>query len=282
MVSGAWRDCWIKYGVDPRKDRELRLYVEFSRFRCRHHICHAVVCEVLVQSYQLLDVRSTAKPRSFARAKRTTHVRPDPLIGQEVAAMEGDSEEESSVKRFPPDLSHMFDGKTKPRDTGIFQMCDVTDPQLRPLIETKDYLRPICNVSFCPGLTQKEDGWYDHSIVHRLRRVIRRKFTELHNGHVPQEQDYHKLVEGLDAGENEEEEENAPGLEETAGTTAKAGKEKDGVSGKVEELMRNLQHAQQQAKDFDGEFEQEFPIEEVEEYEDVFGEDEDEDEEAEE
>lgn len=44
--------------------------------------------------------------------------------------------------------SHVFDGKRVTKDGRCFQLCDVTDPMVRILIDTKD-IRKSCNVSSC-------------------------------------------------------------------------------------------------------------------------------------
>jgi general transcription factor 3C polypeptide 5 (transcription factor C subunit 1) len=43
--------------------------------------------------------------------------------------------------------SHLFDGQTVTKETAAFQLCDITDPMLKEMIEDPDDLREECNVS---------------------------------------------------------------------------------------------------------------------------------------
>ena len=44
--------------------------------------------------------------------------------------------------------SHVFDGQTLTKETAAFQLCDITDPMLKEMIESVDDLRDTCDVSF--------------------------------------------------------------------------------------------------------------------------------------
>lgn len=105
-----------------------------------------------MHSYQLLDVRSSAKPKAI-RAQRTiggATAQGDSGMGPATRGGGGGGDESEEdvgpVKRSPKETAHIFDGVTRPRETAIFQICDITDPQLRPLIESKAYVHNQCNV----------------------------------------------------------------------------------------------------------------------------------------
>lgn len=42
--------------------------------------------------------------------------------------------------------SHIFDGVNQSRETATFQLCDITDPMLKEMIEDEDAVRDECNV----------------------------------------------------------------------------------------------------------------------------------------
>ena len=42
--------------------------------------------------------------------------------------------------------SHIFDGQTLTKETAAFQLCDITDPMLKNMIENLDGLRDVCDV----------------------------------------------------------------------------------------------------------------------------------------
>ena len=43
--------------------------------------------------------------------------------------------------------SHIFDGVTLTSETAAFQLCDITDPMLKEMIEDEQEIRDACNVS---------------------------------------------------------------------------------------------------------------------------------------
>ncbi|KAI8390287.1 RNA polymerase III transcription factor IIIC subunit-domain-containing protein [Blakeslea trispora] len=137
--SGPWRECWFKYGVDPRKDPA-------------YHI------------YQHIDVRRinnlNASNRPFRHIKRsrpdlgTPSIKPEPV-------------------EVPPesfDNKHIFDGKRIPGVSSGYQLCDIQDPDLIPLIHKPEYRKPTCS---------KYSGYYYDCVVDRIRRYIRAKSHSL-------------------------------------------------------------------------------------------------------
>lgn len=107
--SGPWRDCFIKFGVDPRSDPE-----------CRHY-----------QSMMF---------QTFRREKNDTnaYVRPRLWTQQESAA--GGAENITAGGR-----GHIFDGQTVSPDGKVWQACDVTDPMIRQVLDITD-IRTTCDV----------------------------------------------------------------------------------------------------------------------------------------
>ncbi|CAG8505265.1 19403_t:CDS:10 [Rhizophagus irregularis] len=136
MSNGPWRDCWIRYGYDPRlnKNKEARFY-------------------------QLLDIRNTRRPTKLGRAKRLLHIQEEATVEKDSTAKSGDSRP-----------SHIFDGTSTCRDIAVFQVCDITDPLLKRLIESSDSVQEFCD---------EHDGFYKHSELIKMRKVMRRKFKAL-------------------------------------------------------------------------------------------------------
>ena len=73
--------------------------------------------------------------------------------------------------------SHIFDGQTVTSETAAFQLCDITDPMLKEMIEAddEDSLREACN---------ERDGWYTTHALERIKTVLRHKFFSLLLGRV--------------------------------------------------------------------------------------------------
>ncbi|KAK9768590.1 tau 95 subunit of transcription factor TFIIIC [Basidiobolus ranarum] len=237
MSSGPWRDCWIKYGYDPRQHVDARFY-------------------------QLLDIRYTARPRQLGRAKRLLRAKYDTL-NQDILdqqnpdnIMQEDQDSGEQASGVNPDRSHIFDGKNKQREVAVYQMCDISYPRIKKLVESKEGLRKLCD---------EKDGWFSKQLMDFMRKSLRRKIASLARG------------------EETDPEEDVPlqldGNEEAAENGSDSGGEVDKtISSKVDQLMRNLQLAQLGTQDHDDEFEQEvglYQLDDMDEYENVFGDDED-------
>ena len=101
FLSGPWRDAMVRFGVDPRKDPEMR-------------------------KYQTLSIKLTSKV-NYEQSTRTS----------------GQQKTETVKMGTHPD-SHMFDGKKFIRDGSVWQLCDITDPQLMEFIARSP--QPSCDV----------------------------------------------------------------------------------------------------------------------------------------
>lgn len=112
FISGPWRDTLVRYGVDPRKDPEMRIYQTIA-FR--------------TDDLGKMGKKSRGGPREYGGVRANTletfleSIRPD------------------------PDSSHIFDGKKIDTRGKLWQLCDITDPLVQEILATKD-LRPECNV----------------------------------------------------------------------------------------------------------------------------------------
>lgn len=51
-----------------------------------------------------------------------------------------------------PRSSHIFDGRTAHREIGNYQLCDISDPLLRQLLDDPKWHTNFCNVCFDPEL----------------------------------------------------------------------------------------------------------------------------------
>ncbi|KAL9576001.1 MAG: hypothetical protein Q9212_007480, partial [Teloschistes hypoglaucus] len=96
-LSGPWRDSLCALGVDPRKDKDMRLY------------------QTLIFQLQAGSMDTKADKSTITRARRD----------RELAAR-GEARE-----------SHIFDGKTVSLDGKIWQMDDIEDPFLKSLIRSE-------------------------------------------------------------------------------------------------------------------------------------------------
>lgn len=104
--GGPWRDAVVRYGYDPRKDPNSRLYQTLI-FRLRR-----------LEVGQMGEMWQDIRKRDLAGTKGTM---------------------DANTK------SHLFDGKTYSEDGKVWQVCDLTDPLLAKLLAEAP-TRPACDV----------------------------------------------------------------------------------------------------------------------------------------
>ncbi|KAL8851997.1 MAG: hypothetical protein Q9221_003102 [Calogaya cf. arnoldii] len=133
--SGPWRDSICALGVDPRKDREMRWY-------------------------QTMLFQLEAEPGDTrldkAKASKTR-------VDRELTATGKNRE------------GHIFDGRTVSLDGKVWQLCDITDPLLRSMLETNT-VRDECN--------QKSDGWFTNGTMAKVRVIMKAKIQMILTGNV--------------------------------------------------------------------------------------------------
>ncbi|KAJ2963002.1 hypothetical protein NQZ79_g1959 [Umbelopsis isabellina] len=236
MISGPWRDTWIRYGYNPKKHKDSYLY-------------------------QLLDQRMLPK------AKQTTlHVPRGKRRPLEPA--EHKHVEEPSDENDVPKMNHRWDGQSKPEAQNNYMLCDILLPDIQDAIHLDKYRRDFC---------AKECGWYYPAIYKDLRKVMKAVFLAVTNDEpIPTLEklgvNFNASLESDIASERqakEAEKERMDTDESAIDNAASAGPD---VSARVDELMRTLANAQ------GTQFEDELNLEELEEYDIVFGDEDEEDE----
>ncbi|KAI0265130.1 RNA polymerase III transcription factor IIIC subunit-domain-containing protein [Gloeopeniophorella convolvens] len=85
-------------------------------------------------------------------------------------------------------LAHL-DGATLSSETAAFQLCDITDPMLKRMIEEEEDVRENCN---------ERDGWFSSHALERIKTVLRHKFFALLEGYVATEDECLKLLDQQD------------------------------------------------------------------------------------
>ncbi|KAI0721934.1 RNA polymerase III transcription factor IIIC subunit-domain-containing protein [Cerioporus squamosus] len=154
--DGPWRDTYVRLGYDPRQDPEARFYQRLY-FRNLNH----------------------------------------PIVRPSVVTRRQEQRNESAQARFSgmdERRSHIFDGETVTSETAAFQLCDITDPMLKEMVEAddEDSLRDTCN---------ERDGWYTTHALERIKTILRHKFFSLLEGHIPTREECERLLvpqEGTD------------------------------------------------------------------------------------
>ncbi|KAF8076188.1 RNA polymerase III transcription factor IIIC subunit-domain-containing protein [Lyophyllum atratum] len=151
--DGPWRDTLVRFSYDPRKDRSARFYQRLYFRNANHPIARP-------------SVITRRQDRSAANVQ--------------IRAMEEGTEKEADRKR-----SHIFDGQSVTKETAAFQLCDISDPMLKEMIDDPDDLREECN---------ERDGWYTSHAFERIKTVLRHKFFSLLEGHPATDEECRALL----------------------------------------------------------------------------------------
>jgi len=151
--SGPWRDAIVTLGLDPRTDPQYRIYQTLM--------------------FQLF----TRDPDATTRAQPNTTNRED--------EPPRDAHTPRPRPRPRPTDSHIFDGVRADLEGKVWQVCDITDPQLRAILDSPS-LRAQCDI--------RSDGWYHNGTWAKARIIMKAKLTTIRHGGVPVDADYARLV----------------------------------------------------------------------------------------
>ena len=121
--AGPWRDALVRFGVDPRTDPKYRIYQTMT--------------------FKIPTVRQPVG-RGNVAAQRSDEVGETQGQGE---WMDNRVRWKRGVKNQERDTqSHFFDGKKVVCDGRTWQVCDITDPFIRHVLDV-DNLREKCDVS---------------------------------------------------------------------------------------------------------------------------------------
>ncbi|KAG6041593.1 hypothetical protein E4U41_003330 [Claviceps citrina] len=144
--GGPWRDSVVPYGLDPRTDPKYRIY-QTLMFKLKKH-------------------RRTVKDQPWHSVRRNqtgpSHVAPD----------------------VAPN-SHMFDGEAYSTDGKVWQVCDITDPLIRELVD-KAAVRPECDVN---------SGWYHGGLWAKVKAIMKTKLVAIQFGRRLVKEDFRSTLE---------------------------------------------------------------------------------------
>ncbi|KAF2177509.1 hypothetical protein K469DRAFT_719860 [Zopfia rhizophila CBS 207.26] len=142
--SGPWRECLIRWGIDPRTHPNYRQYQTVSYL-----------------SY---------KKMGFARTKENFEQHMKEL---------GDMDPEELANE------HKFDGVHVSKTGNLFQFCDITDPQLRKILDIDD-IRKTCAPTF--------QGWYHSGTWAKVAVILKDKMNTILGGEIPDNSLYERVA----------------------------------------------------------------------------------------
>ncbi|KAI9834535.1 MAG: hypothetical protein M1819_002911 [Sarea resinae] len=143
--SGPWRDSIVRFGTDPRSDPKYRVYQTLM--------------------FQLPTRDGDVGERRW-QDERTKYHR----------LTKGKEQDKSS---------HLFDGRNLTPDGKVWQVCDITDPLLRKLLDTED-IRIEC---------EKGDGWYHNGTWAKVKVIMKAKIKSIIEGAPMSDTDFSKIME---------------------------------------------------------------------------------------
>ncbi|KAG0169922.1 General transcription factor 3C polypeptide 5 [Apophysomyces sp. BC1021] len=154
FINGPWRDCWVRYGVDPRKD------VKYSK-------------------YQLIDIRRPDRGKTgaqeSARAKRNRYLprfAEHSLTTGDVPNQARQKKEDEGSNRTPGP-----DAKSAAEQICMYQLCDLPDIGLDSLVENPAYLKPTCS-KLLENSGKNIDVPFDFDIEEGLAEAVEKEKLE--------------------------------------------------------------------------------------------------------
>lgn len=172
--SGPWRDTLVRLGVDPRKDPKYRVY-------------QTIMLQLVPRSNQLafaagVTPRKTSsyKPRRKVTPQGTGEAPSLPTSARTEKLKLLESRKAFQRKWTGSDNahSHIFDGQSPlPPDGKVWQLCDLTDPQLAALRDIPElHIRAACETRYF--------GWYENGTNAKIRVALKAKVEALAEGKI--------------------------------------------------------------------------------------------------
>ncbi|RPA85931.1 hypothetical protein BJ508DRAFT_411556, partial [Ascobolus immersus RN42] len=159
--AGPWRDTVVRYGINPKLDIELRKYQSLF-FQVEKPGIYPAPEGAEGEGEQEQIEEEPPHPHSFLPT-------PHPLPER------------------PRKESHLFTGQTlNILDGRCFQLCDITDPLLRTLVDLPlSELRTECD---------PQDGWYKAEHMYKMKAIMRGKIRALISGKVADDSEFELVM----------------------------------------------------------------------------------------
>jgi len=143
--SGPWRDALIRFGVDPRTDAKYRVYQTMA---------------FQIEPRDGKKVSLTGRGGRGGDRSRSVVEKDDGGLGNQ---------------------SHVFDGHSVGMDGRTWQVCDITEPAVKYILQTEDF-RTECDI--------QRDGWYQIGTWAKARTILRAEIAYLvrHAAPMPDEE----------------------------------------------------------------------------------------------
>ncbi|XP_036443957.1 general transcription factor 3C polypeptide 5 [Colossoma macropomum] len=157
MLTGPWRSLWVRFGYDPRKSAEAKIY-QVLDFRIRCGMKHG---------YGVNDMPVKAKRSAYHYSLPTTVNKavPQPASLKEITQDGASSSGKlSSAKYMLKDSAYIFrEGMLPPYRQMFYQLCDLDVEKIKNIIHKNDGKEEACD---------ERDGWCLPRTADELRDII--------------------------------------------------------------------------------------------------------------
>ncbi|XP_016148417.1 general transcription factor 3C polypeptide 5 isoform X3 [Sinocyclocheilus grahami] len=158
QLTGPWRSLWVRFGYDPRKTAEAKIY-QVLDFRIRYGMKHG---------FGVNDMPVKPKRSAYHYSHPTTINRavPQPAsvtdITQESASSSGPKP--ATAKYLLKDSVYIFqEGMLPPYRQMFYQLCDLDVEKIKNIIHKNDGKEEVCD---------ERDGWCVPHTADELRNII--------------------------------------------------------------------------------------------------------------
>ncbi|KAJ8286299.1 hypothetical protein GJAV_G00036870 [Gymnothorax javanicus] len=158
MLTGPWRSLWVRFGYDPRKTPEAKIY-QVLDFRIRCGVKHGL-------SPNDMPVKAKRSTLNYSLPITVNKTVPQPASVQEIV-QEGD--QPMVRKSVPPrykqkESSYIFrEGTLPPYRQMFYQLCDLEVESIQKRVHQNDGKEEECN---------ERDGWCPPRTADELRDII--------------------------------------------------------------------------------------------------------------
>ncbi|KAI7848175.1 RNA polymerase III transcription factor IIIC subunit-domain-containing protein [Circinella umbellata] len=136
--TGPWRECWVKFGIDPRTDKKYYIYQHIS----------------VRGLFDWLESRPIAGKRKPVSRN---------------AKQQALQKKDVTINSLEEPVNIIFDGKNAPPKNAVICLCDITDPDFQTFLKTSKYLKSTCT---------RQAGFYYSCVFERMRNLLKKKMLE--------------------------------------------------------------------------------------------------------
>uniref|UniRef100_A0A8C2GPT6 General transcription factor IIIC, polypeptide 5 n=1 Tax=Cyprinus carpio TaxID=7962 RepID=A0A8C2GPT6_CYPCA len=158
QLTGPWRSLWVRFGYDPRKTAEAKIY-QVLDFRIRYGMKHGF-------GVNEMPVKPKRSAYHYSHPTTINRAVPQPAsvsdITQESASSSGPKP--ATAKYLLKDSVYIFqEGMLPPYRQMFYQLCDLNVEKIKNIIHKNDGKEEVCD---------ERDGWCVPHTADELRNII--------------------------------------------------------------------------------------------------------------